>query len=446
VSNKLNDRFSWPLMLLLFMAVGIARAESVMSIQTWETANGAQVLYYPTDNLPIVDARVIFDAGSARDGDLSGVAQLTASLLSEGAGGLSGQEIANGFAKVGAEFSASATRETSAVRLRSLSDPQRLWPAVELLSTVIESPEFSAAAFEREKRRQLLGIQAKGQSPSALANDALMAAAFAGHPYGQPVSGTTESVSALSLDDVKDFYKRHYTAANAWVVIVGNVDREDADRLASQLVGGLREGERMAALPPAQPIEGRHVVRVPFPSEQSTVQIVYNGIPRLDEDYFPLYVGNHVFGGSGFASKLTTHIREQRGLAYSVYSYLMPLRAAGLLLMGIQTRNDQVEEAVSLMMSDLGQFVSEGPTKEELADSQANIIGGFPLRLDSNAKITETIGALAVMGLPLDYFDHYTDHIAAIDPEQIRDAFARRIDPNAHVIIIVGPDEPAQSE
>lgn len=429
-----------PALFLLLGWTGLSQAATALEIQTWEIDNGARVLFYPTANLPMVDAQVIFDAGSARDGEHSGVAQLTAALLFEGAGELSGQEIANVLDGFGAEFTAGATLEKTTVRLRSLSDPERLGPAAALVAKVIQDPDFAPAAFERQKQRQLLSIRAKEQSPSALATDALRAASFGDHPYGRPGTGTTLSVNGLTRTAVQDFHRRHYTAANAWVVLVGDLKREEAEDLAGKLVGGLPVGVRMSPLPPPPHLEGSRVVRVPFPSEQATVQMAYNGVYRQDPDYYPLYVGNHILGGSGFASRLMTNLREQRGLAYSVSSRLVPLRSGGLLVMGIQTRHDQADQAVALMQADLIQFIEAGPTEAELADHQANIIGGFPLRLDSNAKIAESISDLAVMGLPADYFDRYTAKIAALDPEAVQRAFTARINPAAYVIVIVGPE------
>jgi zinc protease len=443
VFTKLSRLLKRPLLaalVLLFGCAALAPAAAALELQTWQTDNGARVLFYPTANLPMVDARVIFDAGSARDGEQAGVARLTAALLFEGAGELGGQEIANVLEGTGAEFAAGATLEATTVRLRSLSDPERLGPAASLVAEVIQNPDFAPAAFERQKQRQLLSIRAKEQSPSALAADALRAAAFGDHPYGRPGTGTTASVNALTRTAVQDFHRRHYTAANAWVVLVGDLKRAEAEDLAGKLVGGLPAGEGMAPLPPPPPLEGSRVVRVPFPSEQATVQMAYNGVERRDPDYYPLFVGNHILGGSGFASRLMTNLREQRGLAYSVSSRLVPLRSGGLLVMGIQTRDDQVDQAVALMQADLIQFIQAGPTEAELADHQANIIGGFPLRLDSNAKIAENIGDLAVMGLPADYFAHYPAKIAALNPEAVQQAFRARIDPGAHVVVIVGPE------
>ena len=418
-----------------------ARAEPVLPLETWETDNGATVLFYATETLPMVDARVVFDAGSARDPDgKGGTASLAAGLLEEGTRDRDAKAIADGFARVGAEFSASANLETTAIRLRSLTEPDWLWPAVELMSEVIARPAFDQGDFERERDRQLRAIESRKQSASTVANDTLREVAFEGHPYGHPTDGTLESVARIEHDDMRAFHDRFYAARNATVVIVGALDPDEARRLADTLVGDLPAGKPAEPLPPVPAIDEDRVVRVPFPSEQATVLIAHDGVPRTHDDYLPLYVGNHILGGSGFASRLMSELREKRGLAYSTYSYVLPLRTGGRFVMSIQTRNDQVEQALELMTDELADFIEQGPDDEELADSKANLVGGFPMRLDSNRKITEQIGLLDFFGLPLDYFDTYVERVEQITAAEVRQAFAGRIDPERRIVVIVGPE------
>nr|WP_284047468.1 pitrilysin family protein [Guyparkeria hydrothermalis] len=388
----------------------------------------------------MVDARVILDAGSARDpADKAGTASLTASLLEEGTTKRDAKAIADGFARVGAQFSVSANLESTAVRLRSLTESDWLWPAVDLMAEVIAEPAFAPDDVERERERQLRAIEARQQSASSVAHDALRRAAFGDHPYGHPTQGSPDSVKGINRDDMQAFHERLFVARNAIVVIVGDLDRKQAERLGERLTAKLPAGEAPAALPSVPPIEESKTVRVDFPSEQSTVLMAFDGIPRKHEDYQPLNVGNHILGGSGFASRLMSELREKRGLAYSTYSYLMPLRAGGRFVMGIQTRSDQVEHALSLMTDELSDFIGDGPDEKELADAQANLIGGFPMRLNSNSKITEQIGALAFLGLPLDYFDRYTDRVQAVEAGEIQSAFDRHIEPERRIVVIVGP-------
>ncbi|MCW8911300.1 MAG: insulinase family protein, partial [Gammaproteobacteria bacterium] len=157
-----------------------------------------------------------------------------------------------------------------------------------------------------------------------------------------------------------------------------------------------------------------------------------------DKDYFSLYVANHPFGGSGFASRLVDEVREKRGLAYSVYSYFMPMRLAGPFQMGLQTRNDQADQALQIVKDELQRYVKEGPTKEELEASLTNITGGFPLRVDSNRKLAEYLAMIGFYDLPLTYLDDFTNKIRDVDINKIRDALLRRVQPDKMITVIVG--------
>lgn len=418
----------------------VARADAVLPLETWQTDNGAEVLFYATDSLPMVDARVTFDAGSARDpADKGGTASLTADLLEEGTTNRDAKAIADGFARVGAEFSASANLESTTISLRSLTEKDWLWPAVDLMAEVIAHPAFDSGDVSRERDRQLRGIEARQQSASAVASDALRRAAFGDHPYAHPTDGSKESVERIQRADVQAFHQRYFVARNATVVIVGDLDRQQAERLANRLTKDLPAGEKPAPLPAVPPLEQSKTVHIDFPSAQSTVLIAFDGIARKNDDYLSLYVGNHILGGSGFASRLMGELREKRGLAYSTYSYLMPLRAGGRFVMGIQTRNSEVDHSLSLMIDQLKQFIADGPTKQEVADSEANLVGGFPMRLNSNKKITDQVGALAFLDLPLDYFDTYIDRVRSVDADEIESAFDRHVDPAHRIVVIVGP-------
>lgn len=421
----------------------LAENESVLAIEHWQTKNGADVYFYPTENLPMVDVRVSFDAGSVRDPETQqGTAALTRALLTEGSGEKTAAQMAQGFAELGAQLNTNIALENVTLRLRSLSQPQYLEPAVDLFNQTLTKPAFKEDTFARELRRQKQSVVARGQSPRALATDGLREAMFADHPYANLTAGDEQSLENISQADIQAFYEQYYVARNADVVIVGDLTRSAASELAEQVLEGLPMGESAPSLPKPVMPEAPQVKHIAFPSEQSTVYVAYAGVERLSPDYFPLYVGNHILGGSGFSSRLNAELRQKRGLAYSVGSFLMPLREGGIWAMSIQTRNDAVDEAIDLLRDEFAQFREDGPTQTELENSIANIRGGFPLRLDSNSKIVGQIGSLAFFGLPTDYFDRYLDDIQAVDQAAIMDAFQTHIDPSRYSIVVVGPQAP----
>jgi len=225
-------------------------------------------------------------------------------------------------------------------------------------------------------------------------------------------------------------------ANNALVVIVGDLDRPAAETLAERLVGRLPAGEKAPAL--AAPVALSGTVRKAYPSTQTHILVGQLGMRRGDPDYFPLYVGNHILGGGGFSSRILKVIRDEHGLAYSAYSYFVPMRVEGPFIMGLQTKNASREQALELLDETLRRFITEGPTAKELNHARKNITGGFPLRIDSNSDIAGYVAMIGFYDLPLDYLQQFNARIEAVTAEQIRDAFRRRIDPDRLVTVMVG--------
>jgi zinc protease len=182
-------------------------------------------------------------------------------------------------------------------------------------------------------------------------------------------------------------------------------------------------------------------VRVPHPSTQSHLLLGAPALRRDDPDYFPLLVGNYILGGGGFSSRLMTEVRSKRGLVYNVYSYFYPYAQRGPFEVGLQTRRDQAGEALKRVQDVIADFVARGPTQTELTAAKASLVGGFPLRIDTNRKLLEQLAVIGFYGLPLDWLDTYPAQLKAVTLEQIRSAFARRIDPDKLAIVVVGASD-----
>lgn len=433
--NREFRLFHWLFAALLLIGSGLVHATP--QIQHWRTDNGARVYYVPAPELPMVDVRIIFDAAGARD-DIPGEALVTNALLAEGAGKMNTDQIADAFAAVGAQFSTSSHQDMSVISLRSLTKPELLEPAVNTAALVISQPTYPKEALERERKRLLIAIQSKKQSPGAIADDAFFAAAYGDHPYATDASGTEESVKKIKRKHLVDHHQRYYVGNNAIIAIVGAVDRSQAERLAETLLGKLPAGEAAPPIPPVEPLNEAKLIKEAFPSSQTHLLVGQPAIKRGDADYFPLFVGNHVLGGSGLVSRLSEEIRDKRGLAYSSYSYFSPMRQRGPFRMGAQTRNDQAAETLRILQQTLLEFMENGPIEEELEAAKKNITGGFALNLDSNSKIVENIAMIGFYGLPLDYLDTYTDKVDAVTIEQIKQVFARHLNPDTMVTVMVG--------
>ena len=423
--------------LILFLCIA-STAYATPKIQHWETENGARVYFVAEPVLPMVDVRVVFDAGAARDGKNGGVALMTNGMIPEGAGGWDANTIAERFEGVGARLGNSSHRDMSVFSVRTLTEKALFDQAIDTFSTLLNKPTFPQDAFEREKKRLLISLEQKKQSPDAISDEALFKNLYAGHPYASMPSGTTETVSALRRQDLRGFYQQYMVARNAIVVIVGDLERNEAEALAKRVIGDLPEGQVAAQLPAAAARTKAETIKLDFPSSQSHISLAQTSITRNDPDRLPLFLGNHVLGGSGLVSILSDEIREKRGLAYSSYSYFSPMRAEGPFIMALQTRNDQAEEALAVMRKTLSDFVANGPSKKQLGAAKSNITGGFALKMDSNKKILENVSSIAFYNLPLDYLDTYIDKVKAVSLEQVKDAFQRRVHPDKLLTVIVG--------
>ncbi|NOQ94024.1 MAG: insulinase family protein [Methylophaga sp.] len=408
------------------------------NIEHWQTENGAKVYFVPAPELAMVDITVAFDAGAARDGKQSGLALLTNAMLNEGAGGLDTDQIAIAFEDVGAQFGNSSQRDMAVVSLRTLTEKEAFTPALAMFTKVLSKPDFPENSFERIKKQMLIGLQAEKQSPSALASRAFYSNVYGEHSYASMPAGNEDSVSTLTLASLKAFYQQYYVAKNAVIVLVGAVTIKEAKRIAEQLSSGLVAGDSAQALTPVTAVSQEKTIIIEHPSSQTHIVMGQVGMNRGDKDYFALYVGNHILGGSGLVSQLSNEVREKRGLSYSVYSYFRPMRELGPYQFGLQTRNDQAEEALNVMKNTLKVFTEKGPTETELVAAKQNITGGFALRLDSNSKIAGYLAMIGFYGLPLDYLDTFKSKVNAITIEQIKDAYSRRVKADKMITVLVG--------
>ncbi len=420
-----------------------AIAGATPNIQHWNSASGAKVLFVENHDIPMLDVAVTLQAGSSFDApEKSGLANLTHQLLDAGAGGLSEDQISRGMADVGAQFSGDFNQDSAGVSLRTLSSAAERDKALDIMARVLQHPEFPEAILAREKIRQIAALKEAETMPGSIAEKAFQKAVFGVHPYALPVSGEVATVENITVQDLRDFYQSHYQAAHAVVAIMGDVTRAEAEAIAQQLTAQLPASPDPSALPNVAMKIAASELRIPHPASQSHILIGAPGIARGDPDYFALLVGNYILGGGGFESRLMNEVREKRGLAYSVYSYFMPLKQPGPFQIGLQTRKDQADVALKLVRDTLADFIAKGPTDQELLAAKQNIIGGFPLRIDSNRKILGYLSIIGFYDLPPTYLDDFTRNVDKVTVAQIRDAFARHIDPQAMATVIVGaPDE-----
>jgi zinc protease len=422
----------------LSLALAMQLAAAGPQIAHWTAASGAQVFFVENHALPILDVQIDFAAGSAYDpADKAGLAGLTRGLLDLGVEGMDETQIANRLADLGANLSGGVDMDRASVTLRTLSATDKRIPALDILRAVLVSPRFPVEVFTREKARTLAMLKEALTRPEAIVGKAFWQAMYPAHPYG--VQSTPESAAALTRDDLSAFYTAHYTARKATLAIVGDLTRADAEALAEQLTAALpvsADSETSTMLPePTLPAASEQ--RIAHPAAQAHLLIGLPAVKRGDPDFFPLLVGNYTLGGGGFVSRLMQEVRDKRGLAYSVYSYFHPLAQLGPFQIGLQTKKAQASDALKLTREVLAGFLSSGPSASELQAAKQNLVGSFPLRLDSNRKILENVAVIGFYRMPLDYLDRYPENIEKVTAADIKSAFARHVQPEHLVTAVV---------
>lgn len=413
------------------------------STQSWTSKQGARVLFVHADALPMLDVHLIFDAGAARDGSKAGLAKLTSDMLNEGTPTLDTTGIAAAFERVGAQFHQGSYRDMGVADLRVLSDARFLDPALDVFTDVIAHPTFPDAPYQRVYRSAQLALQERAQSPSAQAGLLFFNRLYGSHPYGIPPEGTAATLPTITTADLKQFHHRYYVARNLTIALVGDISAQQAHAIADRISGALPAGEPAPVLPEVQALDKPVTAHLDFPSQQTHIVLGQPGITRNDPDYYALVVGNEILGGGGFGSLLTQEIREKRGLTYGVSSGFNPMRVQGPFQIGLSTRADQAQQALTLARQVLQSFLDNGPSQRQVDDTIANLVGSYPLEQASNGAIVGTLGTIGFYNLPLDYNEQFIARVQQVTPEQIKTAFRRHIHPDRMVLVTVGRPEAA---
>jgi len=421
---------------LLLLAFSFT-VNGAVKINHWQTSSGSEVYFVENHDLPIIDMSVNFPAGSARDTKAtSGVASVTRYLMTLGADGMSEEVITNKFADIGAILGGDLDADRAAFKLRTLTSEQI--KAFETFDKILHKPDFPQAVLDREKTRIIAGINEAATHPESIASKAFMQALYEAHPYGLDQSGEVETITAMKRDDLTQFYNTYYTAKSAVIALIGDMTEQQARTIAETTSSGLPQSSLVGKLPEVTFPQAANVKNINHPASQAHILLGYPGTKRGDADYFPLYVGNYILGGGGFVSRLTDEVREKRGLVYSVYSYFMPMAELGPFQIGFQTKKDQAADALKLVNETVAKFIQNGVTEKELKSAKDNIIGGFPMRIDSNSNILDYLSVIGFYKLPLTYLDDFNKKVAGVTTKQIKDAFQRRIKPENFVTVTVG--------
>lgn len=424
------------------IAASGAIAIKTPAIESLSTKTGTPTLFVAAPELPIVDIRLTFDAGSARDSELReglyGLASLTSQLLDEGTSTQSTDDIAANFERLGAEFSATSYRDMFTVSLRTLSDPAYFNPAVDQLLTILKDAQFPQASIDRVLNNAAIGQQQRKESPGAVVGIRFYRELYGKHPYAEPTTGTEASLKKITPQDIRNFKDTYLVAKNLNIAITGQLSRDQAQQLANRISQSLPAGQKARPLPAPQPLTTAKTVAVPFNSSQSHVMIGQLGITRDNPDIYALTVGNEMLGGDGFNALLMKELREKRGLTYGAYSGFTSMRTTGPFIMSYSTRGDQAIESIKVAKQTLQNFLSQPLDQQLLSETREGLLKSYPLSLSSNESILGYLGMIGFYGLPSSYLADYPKKIEAVTSQEIQAALRKYIQPSNMLTVVVG--------
>ncbi|CCG08258.1 M16 family metallopeptidase [Pararhodospirillum photometricum] len=423
----------------LIAALGMAPCPaSALQVETLMSPRGVGAYLVSDDTLPVVSLQVLVPAGSAYDPPgKEGLATLVARLLDEGAGDLDAQAFQQRLEDLAIDLSFDPGRDYLSISLRTTTET--LDEAVHLLALALTQPRFDPEAVERMRAGQLATVRHQGGDPQALANQAWFKAVFDDHPYAHDEEGTEASVRALTIDDIRDFARARLARKGLAVGIAGAIDARKAATVIDRIFGALPLHPKGPALPPAAPRFKGETEGVVLDIPQSTAILGQPGLLRSDPDWHAAYVLNHILGGGGFSSRLMDEVREKRGLAYSVASFLYPLEKAGVWMATTATESSRLPESLAVIKAEWARLAQEGPTEEEVQDAKTALTGAWPLRLTSTQSVAGMLASMRLYELGADYIQTRNAKIEALTRDDLARVARRLMDPERLSTVVVGP-------
>jgi zinc protease len=430
-------RALWVGSVMLVGALGTAPAGQAASrVEHVVSPGGIEAYLIAEHSIPFLSLALHFKGGSALDpAGKEGLAYMVSGLLDEGAGELDSQAFRTELEDRAIRLSFDAGRDAFTGQLKTLT--QHRERAFELLRLALTQPRFDAEPVERIRHQIQAELRRRAEDPDHVVTLTWFETAFPEHPYGKPVEGTAESVANITAADLRRLVGARLAKDNLVVGVAGDVTPEQLGVLLDRAFGDLPATSAPIDLPEAVPAAaGTIVVRKDVP--QSRVMFGQAGLPRADPDFYAAYIANHILGGGGFGSRLTEEVREKRGLAYSVYSYLYPMDHGPLWLGGVGTANAAVGESIRLVQAEVARMAAGDVDAATLADAKTYITGSFPLRLTSNDQIASMLVSMQVDDLGIDYLERRNDYIEAVTLADVRRVAQRLYHPDQLLTVVVG--------
>ncbi len=409
-------------------------------VQKVVSTGGVEAWLVEEPSIPFVTMSYAFRGGARTDpADKAGLAELVAGLLNEGAGPYDSLAFQKRLDELAIEMTFNASRDVFGGGLRTLTEHRD--EAFALLALALTAPHFESEAVERVRSQSLTALARRDTDPNQVARKLWAATAFPDHPYGQPVSGTAETVAAIEVSDLKRFVAERFARDKLVIGVAGDISAAELGPLLDSTFGGLPTQASATEIGPVHIANTGRTIVENMNVPQSVVVFGMPGLSRDHPDFYTAYVMNHILGGGGFGSRLTEEVREKRGLAYGIYSYLMPLDYTALHVGSVATENQRVGESLDVVRAELARLRDHGVTEKELADAKTYLTGSFPLRLDSNQEVANILVTMQLQDLGIDYIERRNALMEAVTREDIARVARDIVDPESLMVVVVGNPE-----
>ncbi len=408
-----------------------------MKIQQVRSPGGIEAWLVEEHSVPLMAMRFAFSGGNSQDPTgKDGVANFLTAMMDEGAGDLASLEFQERMEEIAMRMGFEDTRDSLYGSFETLTVNREA--AVELLRLAVNKPRFDADAVDRIRGQLLAGLAFAAKDPDRVASNEWFSTAFPGHPYGRPANGTTESIGKISREDLESYRRRVFAKDNLKVVVVGDMDAATLGKIVDDVFGSLPAKAELVPVAAVEPRKGVGLQVVEMSVPQSVASFGLRGVGRTDPDFIPAYVMNHILGGGGFASRLMEQVREKRGLAYSVYSYLQPYQHTSIFSGGVATKNEEIGQSLDVIRAELKRMADDGPTQEELDNATKYLVGSYALRFDTNSKIASQLLGIMQDDLGVGYIDKRNALIEAVTLADVKRAAKRILDTDNLIVTVVG--------
>jgi zinc protease len=440
-------RRSWFLAALLVLATLaltlLPSGARAMKIQSVKSPGGVEAWLVEEHSVPLMALRFSFEGGNSQDpAGKDGLANFISGMLDEGAGPLTAIQFQERMEEIAMRMSFDDAKDAVYGSFETLTQYRQ--QAVELLKLALNKPRFDVDAVDRVRQQLQARLAYEARDPDRVAGRVWSEAAFPNHPYGRRANGTPETLASIKSEDLEAFRKRTFARSGLKVVAVGDITAAELGQLLDTVFGDLPAKGELVPVAQVQPAGGAtKIVEMDVP--QSVVVFGQTGLARKDPDFMPAFVVNHILGGGSFASRLMEEVREKRGLAYGVYSYLQPYRNSAVFAGSVATKNEAVDQSLSVIRSEMKRMAEEGPTPTELDNAKKFLVGSYALRFDTNAKIADQLLAIQRDDLGIDYVDKRNAQVEAVTIEDAKRVAKRFIKPDDLLITIVGKPTKVQA-